>query len=506
MKAYLIARVSTADQIDALPAQVYRLTDYAESKGYTYELFKFQESAYKGTREKFRAIVDLKTASTEPVIVVFDKVDRFTRDSSAEETSILKKLYLSGKIEIHIPSENLFLHEHSPSTDKMRLGLNTIFAEYYSDAISDNVKRRNQQLWRDGIWTGKAPFGYSNTVKADEKKWVSIVPLEASAVQTAYELYGTGTYSLKTLRKKIIDEYGFVMTIGQWDKILKNPFYTGIMRIKGNLFPHHYETIISEEQFEQAKLVREGYAVKPKRWAGLPYPYRGLISCAECGCRVTFEKKKGKYIYGHCTQYKGKHAASYVAEDALTKQLHSVFQQIQLPEEAYAEVSQALMQDDDQSNKENQQKLVHVAAEIKRFETRLERNYDTYLDGYITKEIYQRKQQELTSTKSRLQKSRKNIELVGKHNYDDVLYLLRLSMNAPDIFENSEIEEKRGLLQTVLSNLELEDKELRWKLKKPYDTMAKCNENKNWLGRRDSNPRMPVPKTGALPLGDAPLL
>ena len=28
----------------------------------------------------------------------------------------------------------------------------------------------------------------------------------------------------------------------------------------------------------------------------------------------------------------------------------------------------------------------------------------------------------------------------------------------------------------------------------------------SWLGRRDSNPRMPVPKTGALPLGDAPLM
>ena len=26
-----------------------------------------------------------------------------------------------------------------------------------------------------------------------------------------------------------------------------------------------------------------------------------------------------------------------------------------------------------------------------------------------------------------------------------------------------------------------------------------------WLGRQDSNLRMPVPKTGALPLGDAPL-
>src|SRR4029078_4117612 len=29
--------------------------------------------------------------------------------------------------------------------------------------------------------------------------------------------------------------------------------------------------------------------------------------------------------------------------------------------------------------------------------------------------------------------------------------------------------------------------------------VAKC-----WLGRQDSNLRMPVPKTGALPLGDAP--
>jgi hypothetical protein len=27
-----------------------------------------------------------------------------------------------------------------------------------------------------------------------------------------------------------------------------------------------------------------------------------------------------------------------------------------------------------------------------------------------------------------------------------------------------------------------------------------------WLGKRDSNPRMPGPKPGALPLGDSPIL
>ena len=38
--------------------------------------------------------------------------------------------------------------------------------------------------------------------------------------------------------------------------------------------------------------------------------------------------------------------------------------------------------------------------------------------------------------------------------------------------------------------------------------VAKCHEcaaaKLCWLGRQDSNLRMPVPKTGALPLGDAP--
>ena len=31
--------------------------------------------------------------------------------------------------------------------------------------------------------------------------------------------------------------------------------------------------------------------------------------CADCGCMITPEKKKGKYVYYHCTQYKGKHNA-----------------------------------------------------------------------------------------------------------------------------------------------------------------------------------------------------
>ena len=44
MKAFLIARVSTDDQSDALPGQIYRLKDYATRKDLEYELFEIKES------------------------------------------------------------------------------------------------------------------------------------------------------------------------------------------------------------------------------------------------------------------------------------------------------------------------------------------------------------------------------------------------------------------------------------------------------------------------------
>jgi site-specific DNA recombinase len=489
MKAYLIARVSTKDQKDALPAQKYRLMDYADKHFPDREFIEFQETAYSGDREIFNSITDRIFENTEIVALVFDKIDRLTRDYTDPVLRAAIALVKQGRIELHFPSENLILNTQSSANELQRLGMGAVSSQNYSDSVSYNVRRRNEQLWRDGIWTSPAPFGYVNITNGDGSKWIKLVQLEAHAVKTAYEAYATGSYSLKTVRTKIIQEYGIIRTAAQWDKILKNPFYTGIMRIKGNLFAHHYETVLSEELFEKVKAVREGYAKKPKRWGGIPYQYRGLISCAICGCRITFEKKKGKYIYGHCTQYKGKHGAVYVSEDLLTEQLRQVFNQVQLPEDAYQEVVEALATDDINAARENDEKLAHIRTQINQYETMIDRNYDTYLDGGISKEKYKLKSAELLATKQALENSGKNIELMSKSTFDDVITLLNLSRDAPSIFENAEIEEKRTMMNMVVSNLELGDEELRWKLKKPYDTMAICNETQNWLGMRDSNPR-----------------
>lgn len=138
MKAFLLARVSTDDQKDALPAQVFRLTEYAKRRGYDFEIFELRESAYKGNRDNFKTVVDSIRQCAEQSVVVFDKIDRYTRDSSSEEVRTLQNLYRAGTIELHFPSDNLFIHKDSPATDLLRLGMGIVVAQYYSDAISDN--------------------------------------------------------------------------------------------------------------------------------------------------------------------------------------------------------------------------------------------------------------------------------------------------------------------------------------------------------------------------------
>lgn len=489
MKVFLIARVSTEEQADALPGQIYRLQDYAQRNEYDYQLIEIMESAYKAERSKFRNFLDEVRLSKEFTILVFDKIDRYTRDSSSDEVQIIKMLYRSGKAELHFPSDNLKIHRDSPASDLMRLGMGEVVSQYYSDSISDNVKRRFEQKLRDGTWIGQAPFGYKNTVLPNEKKWIEIEPFKAEAVRSMYEWYASGNYSLRLIRQELKAEFAFELSVSQIDNLLKNPFYYGEMLVKGVQYPHKYDTVIGFELFKRAEAVRNGYQVKKHRWGGLPYAYRSLITCTECGCKITFEKKKKKYIYGHCTQFKGKHGAAYVSEEKITEQLMDVFSAIHVPSDAFKEISSALRAAHEDKKRTRLETLKMLGAEVEKYQRRMDKVYEDYLDEKIPEELYKRKFEEFRTAQKKLQNKRVNIDKVEYDYYGTVNHLLSIAKDAPRLFERANIEQKRALLNLTLSNLQLDGEQLRWELKKPFDTMAFCSENSNWLRRLDSNQR-----------------
>ncbi|MDR3646629.1 MAG: recombinase family protein [Candidatus Babeliales bacterium] len=172
MKAILIARVSTEEQKEAgnsLPAQIVRLEKYCQNKGF--EILKvcsFDESAYTNNREEFDQIIDFVISQKEKIAVCCDKVDRISRNIFDTRVSTLYEKALNDEIELHFVSDGQIINSRISAVEKFQFSISLGLAKYYSDAISDNVKRAQEQKLRKGEWLAKAPYGYKNVKK---RKW-----------------------------------------------------------------------------------------------------------------------------------------------------------------------------------------------------------------------------------------------------------------------------------------------------------------------------------------------
>src|SRR3989344_7505540 len=174
MKAIILARVSTEEQREAgnsLPAQIQRLENYCKQKNFQIvETFSFDESAYKTKRDEFDKILEYLETHKEKVAICFDKVDRLSRSVFDKRVSLLYEKAVADEIELHFASDNQIIGPSMSAVEKFQFGMSLGLAKYYSDAISDNVKRAFEQKRRSGEYTCKAPIGYKNIALNEEKR------------------------------------------------------------------------------------------------------------------------------------------------------------------------------------------------------------------------------------------------------------------------------------------------------------------------------------------------
>lgn len=484
MKAIIIARVSTEEQKEmghSLPAQVARLEKYCQSKGFVIiKSCSFDESAYKSQRDEFDTILDFVLEQKDKIAVCFDKVDRLTRDTFDRRIGMLYEKALQDELELHFVSDGQVVTSKISAAQKFQFGITLNLAKYYSDAISDNVNRANEQKWRKGEWTSKAPYGYKNIVKPDGRRDIVVDEHEAHIVKKSFEWYATGIYSLELLRAKIKAEYGIQWVRSFADKLLKRHFYYGVMEVKGKMFPHCYPPLISKTLFDQVQQVKSGFNKNNKyKYAGLPFMYRGLLRCGDCGLAITPERHKG-YIYYHCTQYNGKHGAKWLREEEITEQIGKVFQQIQLPPEIFQEITNTLNRVHQDKIEFHNKHFDKLTAEQKSITKMMDNLYMDKLKGEIDEEKYNRfytslrsQMDEITTRLGRLQEAEDNYYVTAK-------YILELSNRAYDLFKSSEVEQKRQLIKLVLSNLRIEGENMLYEAQKPFDMLLKNADCVSW--------------------------
>ena len=496
---YLIARVSDPKQLDALPAQRQKLFDYAEKRNWIekkdFIYTEFDETAFKNTRKKFNEnVMKPLLAAKDLSIIVFDKIDRFSRDSSSEEKSTLTKLFRAGKIELHFPSDNLFIHKNSPAADLFRLDIGVALAGYYSSAIRDNVKRRIDQKLHDGEWPGKAPIGFVNYVKGEDSKGEPIRdimpdPERAHHILEGFKLRSNGmSYGAIAKDRK---QAGLVsntkllkpITKGQWEEMINNPFYYGEMRYVNKLYPHKYEPIVPVWLWEKCQQVKKMRSTARTQYNNKPFLFRNL-KCSKCGFSISFDgPKKNGQVYGKCTEYGGKHGATWVDERVLVNQVIELLKSIQVPKkllpQLQAEVERRF-DNEQESYKDNKARLLN---ELKVQDDEVKRLFKERGKFNLRPELFE----ELVKDTEVKQKAiLQELEDHGNGNRAFVIgaqYILELASNAVELFtdERTKLEQKRYLLNFIVATTTFDGEKLVFNLKEPFKALLNSKNKNLWL-------------------------
>ena len=95
------------------------------------------------------------------------------------------------------------------------------------------------------------------------------------------------------------------MTKSELHRLLKNPIYMGDFRWLGKIHRGSHQPLVTRDTSARVQAVMEGKGVKRHGHRKQLHPFMGLLRCARCGCSMTAERKKSKYVYYRCTGFKG---------------------------------------------------------------------------------------------------------------------------------------------------------------------------------------------------------
>ena len=491
MKAALYARVSSKEQEEegySIPAQLKLLRDYAAKKNYkVVREFVDLETAKRAGRTSFNEMVKFLQSNSEIKILLCEKTDRLYRNFKDYVT--IDDLDL----QLHFVKEGEVLSKDSRSHEKFIHGIKVLMAKNYIDNLSEETSKGMLEKAEQGMFPSYAPLGYINIEKNINGRPVKVIEIDglrAPIIQKMFRLYGTGNYSLKKITSLANEEglrskKGYKLQKSTVEKILKDPLYYGYFKWKSRLYKGTHQPIISKELFH---VVQEAFAShnRPKQRKH-QFAFTGLLTCGKCGCAITAEIKKGKYVYYHCTGFKGKCKNSYIREEVLAEKLGELIKNIQIDKKTLEWLKDALLRSHQDEKQYHDQQISILSAQYTKLQNRIDQMYVDKLDGNISEEFYEEKLHEWREEQSCIRSTIQRHEQANVNYLFQGVHILELAQKAYSLYVKQKPTQQRRLLNFVLSNCTLIDEKLYPTYKKPFDLIAKGVKSNNWLPGQDSN-------------------
>ncbi len=480
--AVLYARVSSKDQERegfSIPAQQRLLREYAERNGMLIvEEYIDVETAKRAGRTAFDKMVAwLRSNRGSCNTILVEKTDRLYRN--------LKDYVLLDEVnpEIHFVKEGEVISEDSRSAQKFIHGIRVLMAKNYVDNLSEEVTKGMMEKARSGLWPSRAPLGYRNVQAEDGKRIMIPDPERAPLVRAMFEWVARGDRSLSQATQRA-NEAGLRMRksgrkVGKATvhRILHNPLYCGDVVWQGELTPGLHTPIVSRDLWDR---VQEALDDRNRNQRGKSriheFAFSGLMSCAHCGCALSGQIQKERYIYYHCTGFKGDCGEPYVREEAIAEHFARQIRRLQLPEHVRAWLKEGLRTSQAAQARYHADSVARLEAECAKLQNRIQQAYLDKLDGAIDSAFFEQVSETWRAEQRDLRHQIAKHEQADASCLEQGLALLELGQKAAELFDVADQRERRELLNFLVSNSTWGDGELKIEWRKPYSFLAEFTE------------------------------
>jgi DNA invertase Pin-like site-specific DNA recombinase len=459
-------RVSTAKQGEGVSLDQQRdaINTYAKTHGLSVAgWFEELESASKRGRPVFnKMLAELEQGRARGVII--HKIDRSARH-------LADWVWVGGLVERGVDVR--FVHENIDLTSRggrLTADMLAVIAADYSRNLRDEVKKGLYGRLKQGLYPWGAPIGYLNRGKGKVKE---IDPIAGPLVKLTFELYASGRFTLRSLRREMYDRglrqpTGRALSLEGLSTLLNNPFYTGIIRIKrtGEFFDAHHTPLSGRTLFDrvQTRLRTKTHTKVLKH----EFAFRRLLKCGGCGYALTGERHKG-HTYYRCHQTTCRGVS--LREEEIVLRLRWFNELIRLSPEDLGDMRDVVEEARGDAVASRAVETARIKREIGQCEDRLARLTDALLDGIVDKETFSLRKGRLLAEKRTLQdrlecppEDAPAEQMLKKFELANMAYLQLETLNALEI---------RQLSEKTTSNLVVEGKNLAVTPYFPFDAVAK---------------------------------
>ena len=246
------------------------------------------------------------------------------------------------------------------------------------------------------------------------------------------------------------------------------------MKMNGRTHRGNHPAAISVAEFRAVQAQLAGRPQTHERATEIFFPYRGLVTCGQCGATVTPERKKNRhgsrYIYYRCARKERPHRycpQPAIEERVLESQLQAFLEKLALPNTVLKFAMDKLAELEKESDVATEEAVNRIEQEIARLQRKDDRLKELCLDDRISPDEFTAEREQLANERYGMEEQLAKLRQNGAtfEPFSGQLFSLNKDMS---LFDEAIGEEKREITKTACSNLTLMDGKLLVIAKKPY--------------------------------------